>query len=66
MSQIEQFRNRVRDGELMMGTYLKTPSAIVAEVLGLNTAMARVGADTFGVLGEHGKVCPETVQAVFT
>ncbi|MEO6280028.1 EAL domain-containing protein [Roseateles sp.] len=35
------------------------------EVLGQNTAMARVGADTFGVLGEHAKVCPETVQEVF-
>ena len=38
----------------------------MAEMLGLNTAMARVGADTFGVLGEHAKVCPESVQAVFT
>ena len=37
----------------------------MAEMLGLNTAMARVGADTFGVLGEHAKVCPESVQAVF-
>jgi len=37
----------------------------LSETLGLSTAMARVGADTFGVLGEHAKVCPETVQAVF-
>ncbi len=37
----------------------------LAEMLGLNTAMARVGSDTFGVLGEHGKVCPETVDGVF-
>lgn len=37
----------------------------MSEMLGLNTAMARVGADTFGVLGEHAKVCPENVQAVF-
>ncbi|MFT7776773.1 putative bifunctional diguanylate cyclase/phosphodiesterase [Roseateles sp.] len=37
----------------------------LSEMLGLNTAMARVGADTFGVLGEHGKVCPETVNGVF-
>ncbi|WP_457421880.1 putative bifunctional diguanylate cyclase/phosphodiesterase [Roseateles sp. P5_E7] len=37
----------------------------LSEVLGRNTAMARVGADTFGVLGEHAKVCPETVQDVF-
>ncbi len=37
----------------------------MSEVLGLNSAMARVGADTFGVLGEHDKVCPETVNAVF-
>jgi diguanylate cyclase (GGDEF)-like protein len=37
----------------------------MSEMLGLNTAMARVGADTFGVLGEHAKVCPETVSAVF-
>lgn len=38
----------------------------MSEVMGLNSAMARVGADTFGVLGEHAKVCPETVSAVFT
>ncbi|HEV6964709.1 putative bifunctional diguanylate cyclase/phosphodiesterase [Roseateles sp.] len=37
----------------------------MSEMLGLNTAMARVGADTFGVLGEHAKVCPDSVQAVF-
>jgi len=37
----------------------------LGETLGLNTAMARVGADTFGVLGEHARVCPESVQAVF-
>ena len=37
----------------------------MTETLGLNTAMARVGADTFGVLGEHAKVCPESVQGVF-
>ncbi|MCY4745183.1 EAL domain-containing protein [Pelomonas sp. UHG3] len=37
----------------------------MSEMLGLSTAMARVGADTFGVLGEHAKVCPETVSAVF-
>ncbi len=37
----------------------------MSEMLGLNTAMARVGADTFGVLGEHGKVCPDTVNTVF-
>jgi diguanylate cyclase len=35
------------------------------EVLGQNTAMARVGADTFGVLGEQGKVCPEHLQTAF-
>lgn len=35
------------------------------EVLGPNTAMARVGADTFGVLGEQGKVCPEYLQTTF-
>ncbi|WP_348691475.1 putative bifunctional diguanylate cyclase/phosphodiesterase [Acidovorax soli] len=37
----------------------------LSDMLGLSTAMARVGADTFGVLGEHAKVCPETVSAVF-
>lgn len=37
----------------------------MSEVLGLSTAMARVGADAFGVLGEHDKVCPENVRAVF-
>ncbi len=28
------FRSRLRDGELLIGTFLKTPSAITAEVLG--------------------------------
>lgn len=37
----------------------------LSDMLGLNTAMARVGADTFGVLGEDARVCPERVQAVF-
>jgi diguanylate cyclase (GGDEF)-like protein len=37
----------------------------MSETLGLSTAMARVGSNTFGVLGEHAKVCPETVGAVF-
>ncbi len=37
----------------------------LSETLGLSTAMARVGADTFGVLGEHAKVCPESVRVVF-
>ncbi|MFG6459315.1 putative bifunctional diguanylate cyclase/phosphodiesterase [Roseateles sp. BYS96W] len=37
----------------------------LGDTLGLSTAMARVGADTFGVLGEHAKVCPESVRVVF-
>jgi diguanylate cyclase len=37
----------------------------LGEMLGRNIAMARVGADTFGVLGEHSRVCPQTVQEVF-
>ncbi len=37
----------------------------MTDVLGPNTAMARVGADTFGVLGEQSRVCPECVQSVF-
>lgn len=37
----------------------------LSEMLGMNAAMARVGADTFGVLGEHARVCPETVNGVF-
>ena len=35
MSRIEAFRARLRAGEPMMGTFLKTPSPIVCEVLGL-------------------------------
>jgi len=37
----------------------------LAEHLGLNTAMARVGADAFGLLGPDALVCAETIQAVF-
>lgn len=36
MSRIGTFRERMRSGESMMGTFLKTPSAIVCEVLGLS------------------------------
>jgi len=35
MSRIESFRARLRAGEPMMGTFLKTPAPIVCEVLGL-------------------------------
>lgn len=35
MTRIETFRTRLRAREAMMGTFLKTPSAIVCEVLGL-------------------------------
>lgn len=35
MTRIETFRRRLCAGELMMGTFLKTPSTIVCEVLGL-------------------------------
>ena len=35
MTRIETFRHRLCAGELMMGTFLKTPSPIVCEVLGL-------------------------------
>lgn len=35
-SRIEAFRRRLREGEAMMGTFMKTPSPIVAEVLGLS------------------------------
>lgn len=37
----------------------------LAEQLGLNTAMARVGADAFGLLGPDALVCAETIQSVF-
>ncbi|MET0519573.1 MAG: bifunctional diguanylate cyclase/phosphodiesterase, partial [Burkholderiaceae bacterium] len=37
----------------------------LGEQLGLNTSMARVGADAFGLLGPHELVCAETIQAVF-
>jgi len=33
-SRISGFRNRLRSGEPVMGTFLKTPSSIIAEVLG--------------------------------
>lgn len=36
MKRIETFRSRLRAGEPMMGTFLKTPSPIVCEVLGLS------------------------------
>ena len=36
MSRIEAFRSRLRSREPMMGTFLKTPSPIVCEVLGLS------------------------------
>ncbi len=35
MTRIETFRHRLCAGELMMGTFLKTPSPIVCEVLGM-------------------------------
>ena len=35
MTRIETFRRRLCAGDLMMGTFLKTPSTIVCEVLGL-------------------------------
>lgn len=34
-SRCEEFRGRLNKGDLLVGTFLKTPSAIVAEVLGL-------------------------------
>ena len=37
----------------------------LGEKLGFNTAMARVGADTFGLLGPSKQVCAEAIQAVF-
>lgn len=36
ISRIESFRTRLRQREAMMGTFLKTPSSIVCEVLGLS------------------------------
>ena len=36
MTRIEAFRTRLRSNEPMMGTFLKTPSPIVCEVLGLS------------------------------
>ncbi|MEJ6007585.1 EAL domain-containing protein [Paucibacter sp. AS339] len=42
--------------------------AVVARLvakLGLNTSMARVGADTFGLLGQQEQVCAESIQDVF-
>lgn len=36
MNAITDFRQRLRQGDAMMGTFLKTPSAIVCEVLGLS------------------------------
>lgn len=37
----------------------------LGDKLGLNTAMARVGADAFGLLGPQTQVCAEAIQAVF-
>jgi len=37
----------------------------LGEALGLNTAMARVGADTFGLLGPSDQVSATNIQAVF-
>ncbi|MCV2352438.1 EAL domain-containing protein [Paucibacter sp. Y2R2-4] len=37
----------------------------LAAKLGLSTAMARVGADTFGLLGPNEQVCAETIADVF-
>ncbi|WP_341971309.1 EAL domain-containing protein [Roseateles sp. PN1] len=37
----------------------------LGERLGFNTAMARVGADTFGLLGPSAQVCGESIEAVF-
>jgi 2-keto-3-deoxy-L-rhamnonate aldolase RhmA len=57
MSRIDEFRPRVRMGELMMGSYQKTPSAIVSEVMGL-TALACVCIDA-----EHAPFGPLELDA---
>ncbi len=44
---INTFRKRLADGELLVGTFLKTPSPIVAEVLGLSDL------DVFCIDTEH-------------
>lgn len=44
---------------------LRAVAMRLVEVMGLSTAMARVGADIFGVLGVQSKVNPETVTAAF-
>ncbi|MCV2360474.1 EAL domain-containing protein [Paucibacter sp. TC2R-5] len=44
---------------------LKAVVARLGSKLGLSTAMARIGSDTFGLLGENAVVCGETIQDVF-
>ena len=43
----DTFRKRLTDGEPLMGTFIKTPSSIVAEVLGLSDL------DTIAIDSEH-------------
>lgn len=44
---------------------LKSVVARLGSKLGLSTAMARIGSDTFGLLGDSGIVCSETIQGAF-
>jgi diguanylate cyclase (GGDEF)-like protein len=44
---------------------LRAVALRLADKLGLNTSMARVGADTFGLLGPQALVCAETIWQVF-
>ena len=44
---ISGFRQRLTSGEALMGTFLKTPSSVMAEVLGLSAL------DVIAVDAEH-------------
>ncbi|WGF87798.1 HpcH/HpaI aldolase family protein [Marinivivus vitaminiproducens] len=52
------FRRRVRDGERLFGTFLKTPSTHAAEILGA------VGYDFVVVDEEHAPLNPETTERI--
>ena len=58
MGKAAEFRQRLRERQPMMGTFLKTPSPIVAEVLGLSTL------DCVCVDAEHAPFGPMELDGV--
>jgi 2-keto-3-deoxy-L-rhamnonate aldolase RhmA len=53
---MQEFRQRVRSGAVLLGTFVKTPSHVVVEVLG------RAGLDFAVIDGEHAPFNPETLD----